>query len=179
MNTRLLVLGFLTHGPTHGYELQKNMEEGYVETWADVLPGSIYHALKQLTKEGLLEVQRTEHTGHRGRAIYALTETGWQELRRLMRETLHLPPHSFPSTFYTAISFLGELPEKEQRAALEQLIPRLESDLKTWREGENIKTIQLPEQHPLRILFQNGREHLEADLRMVRALLEILTLEKA
>ena len=174
MNTRLLVLGYLTYGPAHGYEMQKHMEESRVETWADVLPGSIYHALKQLTKEGFLEVQKTEQAGHRLRAVYALTEAGRQEFRRLLRHALTVPPRAFPTEFYTALSFLAELPREELRTALELLVPQLEEELGDWNEGEKVKTALLPADDHLRFLFQNGREHLEADLRMLRSILATL-----
>jgi len=51
---RLFVLGLLYARPRHGYEIRKWLETRRTDLWTGVLPGSIYHALKQMTKEGLV-----------------------------------------------------------------------------------------------------------------------------
>ncbi len=86
MDTRLLVLGLLSMAPMHGYEIKKTMDLTRAAVWAAVLPGSVYHALKTMAAEGLVEVKATEATGHRTRAIYAITPAGRSELKRLLRE---------------------------------------------------------------------------------------------
>src|SRR5581483_1148932 len=174
MSTRLMVLGLLNEGPRHGYEIQKWLEESQTGLWADVLPGSIYHALQRMQKEGFVELRETEQSGHRLRAVYAITETGRSELQRLLREALQRPPRAFPTEFYTALAFLKELPGQEVLTMIEALIPRLEEEIALWNQGEVIKSeyVLLPEY--VRAAFANGREHLEADLRLLQRLREIL-----
>ncbi len=54
--TRLLVLGVVRkHGKAHGYQVRRELLTWSADKWANVAPGSIYHALKQMAKEGLLE----------------------------------------------------------------------------------------------------------------------------
>ena len=54
--TRLLVLGCVRiFQPVHGYFLRRELVSWEVDRWAHVHPGSIYNALKSLTKAGLLE----------------------------------------------------------------------------------------------------------------------------
>src|SRR6266542_4281519 len=54
--TRLLVLGVVRmHGTAHGYQVRRELLTWSADRWGNVAPGSIYHALKQMAKEGLLD----------------------------------------------------------------------------------------------------------------------------
>lgn len=92
MSTRLLVLGLLNESPKYGYEIQKWLEQSRTDTWADVLPGSIYHALQQLQKEGLVRVSETSQVGHRLKAVYAITDAGRSAFKTLLRQALQQVP---------------------------------------------------------------------------------------
>jgi DNA-binding PadR family transcriptional regulator len=178
-STRLMVLGLLKEAPRHGYEIQRWLEESRTETWANVLPGSIYHALQQLQKEGCVQVHEIAHTGHRLKAVYAITEAGRIAFHRLLCEAFEHPPHAFPASFYTALTFLKELPPTEALVMVEALIPKLEQEVELWNEGEAVKNAHFPLPAYVRALFTNGREHLEADLRMLHRLREFLSLDKS
>lgn len=82
---RLLVLGVVRlRGRAHGYAVHRELAGWKIETWTMVKPGSVYHALKQLTKEGLLRDVGTEASREGpGRTLYALTDRGEAEFRRL------------------------------------------------------------------------------------------------
>ncbi len=175
MNTRLLVLGLLNESPKHGYEIQKWLEQTRTDAWANVLPGSIYHALQQLHKEGFVQVSETPQVGHRLKAIYAITDAGRMEFKQLLRQALHHPPQAFPTDFYTALVFLAELPRQEVRALVEQLIPKREQEIESWAHGQTIKNEFHPLPEHIRAVFANGREHLEADLRLLYRLRTILS----
>ena len=59
--TRLLVLGVVRlFQPVHGYEVRRELLSWRAQEWASVKPGSIYNALKTLTREGYLEVVGTD-----------------------------------------------------------------------------------------------------------------------
>jgi DNA-binding PadR family transcriptional regulator len=170
LNTRLMVLGLLNDAPRHGYSIQRHLEESRVDAWADVRPGSIYQALKQLETEGLVEMRETAQTGHRVKAVYAITETGRAEFRRLLLHALAQPPRAFPSKFYTALTFLYVLAPEDALAAIQALIPRVEATIESWALGETIKNDTFSLTEPVRAVFANGREHLEADLRLLHRL---------
>jgi DNA-binding PadR family transcriptional regulator len=174
MNTRLFVLGVLARGPKHGYEIKKGLELHRTDLWADVLPGSIYHALKQMATEGLIELHATEQSGHRLRAVYAITPAGRAELVRLLQEAWRKPPRSFPSSLYAALAFSNEMPREAVRAAIEGLLAAVEEELNAWNLGEAAREQAGQLTEPVRACFVNGREHLEADLRLLRRLKEIL-----
>ncbi|MEU4341081.1 PadR family transcriptional regulator [Nocardia sp. NPDC023852] len=87
---RLLVLGVMRlHQPTYGYAVRRELLSWRAETWTNVKPGSIYHALKQLTQEGKLSAFGTEGSSQGpGRTLFELTEEGEAEFRKLMDEAL-------------------------------------------------------------------------------------------
>ncbi len=61
--TRLLVLGGVRRfGRAHGYEVRRELMSWGSDEWAHVNPGSIYHALRQLAKEGLLRAHEVEES---------------------------------------------------------------------------------------------------------------------
>lgn len=176
MSTRLMVLGLLNDTPRHGYEIQKWLEESRTAAWASVLPGSIYHALQQMQREGLVEVCAVPQTGHRLRAVYKITRSGRSEFKRLLLEALQRPPHAFPIDFYTALVFLEELPYREALHRIEALIPAIEQEIVAW--DTSTQAIISSEKQSIseytQTIFANGREHLEADLRLLRSLREML-----
>ncbi|MGW0250613.1 PadR family transcriptional regulator [Nocardia goodfellowii] len=87
---RLLVLGVIRRQqPTHGYAVRRELLSWQAETWTNVKPGSIYHAIKQLAAEGKLDTLRTEDSAEGpGRTLYAMTEAGEAEFRKLMDSAL-------------------------------------------------------------------------------------------
>src|SRR5690606_27723982 len=87
---RLLVLGVMRRQqPTHGYAVRQELLSWRADTWTNVKPGSIYHALKQLTQEGKLRALGTEGSSHGpGRTIFELTAAGEDEFRTLMDAAL-------------------------------------------------------------------------------------------
>jgi DNA-binding PadR family transcriptional regulator len=177
--TRLIVLGLLALRPMSGYAIQRYLQLNQTEQWAGILPGSIYHALKKLTAEGLMALRSTEQTGNRTKAIYAITPEGSAEFHRLLKEVWSAPGLHFPVGLYTALNFVDALPRAEVLAALESHIARLQAELEVWSTGETAKLANLPpEAHPyapvIALSFANGREHMQADLRFLRTLRDML-----
>ncbi len=176
MVTRLIVLGLLAMQPMSGYAIQHYLQLNQTDQWADILPGSIYHALKRLAAEGLVTLQSTEQTGNRTKAIYAITPAGTAEFHRLLREAWGTPGLHFPVALYAAATFLDALPRAEVLLAIERHIAALGAELEVWNAGETAKLANLPPQllEYVRLSFANGREHMDADIRLLRALRELL-----
>ena len=118
--TRLLILGALrARQPAHGYEVRRELETWGAENWANVAYGSIYHALKKMSEEGLVEPVDTEQqAGNRpAKTTYAVTERGEDEFQRLLREYWwEYKPAIDP--FQAALAFMDDLPHEELLAAL-------------------------------------------------------------
>lgn len=127
--TRLLVLGAVrSFGRAHGYQIRRELLSWGSDEWANANPGSIYHALKQLTKEGLLSAQEGE--AGPPRTDYEITEQGEAEFFRLLRQALSaVDPR--PDMLAAGLGFLSQLPRDEAIALFRQ---RLEG-LARWREA--------------------------------------------
>ncbi|MBO0839327.1 MAG: PadR family transcriptional regulator [Sciscionella sp.] len=122
---RILVLGVVrSHGQTHGYQVRRDLVSWSADKWANIKPGSIYHALKQLTKEKLLEQVETEPGAGPERTIYRLTEDGETELIMLVSRGLSDVTRDY-ELFNAAFVFCPILPRAQVigllRARLAQL----------------------------------------------------------
>lgn len=106
--TRLLVLGVVRiFQPVHGYSVRRELLSWKVEDWAHVKPGSIYNALRTLTKEGYLEAAGTHTEGSRPeRNLYQLTLDGENEFFTLLRDALWRVGPGDSSFFAAGLSFM-------------------------------------------------------------------------
>ncbi|MBB1246417.1 PadR family transcriptional regulator [Streptomyces durbertensis] len=128
---RLLVLGAVRqHGRAHGYMIRNDLEFWGAHEWSNAKPGSIYHALKQLNKQGLLHAHETAPSPAGGppRTEYELTDAGHAEFLRLLRHSLTAIDEK-PDVLTSAVGFIVDLPRQE---AVELLRKRV-ADLEAWR----------------------------------------------
>ena len=121
--TRLLVLGAVRiFQPAHGYLIRRELLTWRVEEWANVQPGSIYHALRSLTRDALLREGEAPigvgGSGPAARATYSLTDDGELEFTRLLREALWQPHPAEPSWLLAGISLWPALARAEVLDAL-------------------------------------------------------------
>jgi len=117
--TRMMILGLVQWmQPVHGYDVRRELLSWSADKWANVQPGSIYHALRKLAEEELLREVATEQVGARpARTTYEITDKGAAEFQTLLRNSwwsLATPPDPFMAAF----SFLPALPRAEASAAL-------------------------------------------------------------
>jgi DNA-binding PadR family transcriptional regulator len=117
--TRLLVLGAVRiFQPTHGYHVMRELTTWHVDEWANLKPGSIYNALRSLTKAGMLTEERGDG-GSGPRAVYRLTDDGESEFQGLLRSSIwQLHPHE-PAWLLCGLSFWWALSREEVIDALE------------------------------------------------------------
>ncbi|MBO4206921.1 PadR family transcriptional regulator [Micromonospora echinofusca] len=115
----MMILGLVKWmQPVHGYDVRRELLSWGAEKWANVQPGSIYHALRKLTEEGLLRAVATEQVGGRpARTSYEVTPKGADEFETLLRG-LWWQLHEPTDPFAVAFSFLPALPRDEAAAAL-------------------------------------------------------------
>jgi DNA-binding PadR family transcriptional regulator len=168
--TRLMVLGLLTYKPMSGYELQQALIVSQADKWAGILPGSIYHALKKLDQEGLVELEGVQQTGNRSKATYRITPKGQEELSKLTVEALSERSVVFPTSIYTALSFLHLVPRDVILTALQEQIVRLEEDYRDMKKGEEEKTEAIPLTPEALLVFENIYGQYELQLQFLRKL---------
>ena len=89
-SVRLYILGALDRvGPMHGHQIRREAQTNRAELWTDIKVGSLYSALGRMAAEGIIEAVRTEKAGNLpDRTIYAITDSGRQELDALRGATL-------------------------------------------------------------------------------------------
>jgi DNA-binding PadR family transcriptional regulator len=115
----LLILGVVRwFQPVHGYDVRRELLSWHADEWANVQPGSIYHALKKLAEEGLLREVATEQVGSRpARTTYEITPKGEEEFQDLLnRSWWDYKPALDP--FAMAFTFLPAMPRHLSTAAL-------------------------------------------------------------
>ena len=127
--TRLLVLGVVRmFGRAHGYQVRRELLTWSADKWANVQPGSIYHALKKMTAEDLLEQVDVEPgEGGPDRTAYRLTDVGEQEYQVLLSKALSDPQLNHPD-LSAAISLMTTLPRARVINLLRHRLVHLEAE---------------------------------------------------
>ncbi|MEV1019741.1 PadR family transcriptional regulator [Streptomyces sp. NPDC050264] len=128
---RLLVLGAVRqHGRAHGYQVRGDLEYWGAHEWSNAKPGSIYHALKQMAKQGLLVADEIAPSTAGGppRTEYEITERGTEEYLTLLRASLTAYDQR-PDILAAALGFMVDLPREEAVALLRERVRRIEK----WR----------------------------------------------
>ncbi|MDA0566239.1 PadR family transcriptional regulator [Streptomonospora sp. S1-112] len=172
--TRLLVLGMVrSFGPAHGYQVRRELLSWGADTWANVKPGSIYHALRQLLKGGMLRSAGVEESGEGPeRALFEVTAAGEEEFFRLLQEALS-DAEAKPEYFGAAITFMTALPRSR---ALGLLRFRLEGLEKARRTAESLLGTEVMGYKPAHVyeLFRSWVVAAEANEAFTRELIERL-----
>jgi DNA-binding PadR family transcriptional regulator len=125
----MLILGLVNWmQPVHGYDVRRELLSWSADKWGNVQPGSIYHALRKLTEEGLLREVKTEQVGSRpARTTYEITPKGVDEFENLLRGYWwDIKPG--PDPFFAALAFLPAMPREEAAAALRHRADQLRTD---------------------------------------------------
>lgn len=133
----MMILGLVQWmQPVHGYDVRRELLSWSADKWANVQPGSIYHALRKLTEEGLLREVAKEQVGARpARTTYEITPKGAEEFLTLLRSNWwHLATP--PDPFMAAFSFLPALPREEAAAALRNRAVQLQAGVEQLRSAQ-------------------------------------------
>jgi DNA-binding PadR family transcriptional regulator len=126
--TRMMILGLVQWlQPVHGYDVRRELLSWNADRWANVQPGSIYHALRKLAEEGLLREVATEQVGGRpARTTYEITEKGGNEFQALLRKNFW-EIGGLPDPFLAAFAFLPAMSREEAVAALRARAKQLQA----------------------------------------------------
>lgn len=178
--TRVLVLGILDVQPMSGYDIQQMLRLSDAERWGGVLIGSIYHALKKMESEGLVEVASIEQTGHRQKAIYKITAIGQAHLKQLVGECLKTSSVDYPSTLYSGMSFIGKISNDEALAALYHQRDSLEKEYDVLKSGLRLKKAAMNNYIPPMqlLIFDNMFAIVKEQQSFVEKAIQLLEAEK-
>ncbi|MFE6102480.1 PadR family transcriptional regulator [Streptomyces laurentii] len=141
---RLLVLGAVKqHGRAHGYQVRNDLEYWGAHEWSHAKPGSIYHALKHMAKQGLLRADESAPStvGGPPRVEYEITDAGRAEYLRLLRVALATYDQA-TDVLSAGIGFMVDLP----RAEVTELLRARLRGLDAWRA--EVTTYYTPKDGP-------------------------------
>ena len=126
--TRLLVLGVVRmYGSAHGYQVRRELLTWSADKWANVAPGSIYHALKKMTAEALLTEAGSDAGQGPDRTAYRLTPDGETEFQLLLAKYLAESDDSAQGAYRlaAAVTFLPALPRAKALSLLRHRLTQL------------------------------------------------------
>ena len=127
MDVRTICLGILTRGEATGYEIKKLFDEDGYHHFVEASFGSIYPALNQLTRDGLVEVRAEAQEKRPDRKVYSITQAGRSQfLASLLKP---LPEDRHRSAFVFAMLFSHLLPHARVSALLDAYVRQNEEKL--------------------------------------------------
>lgn len=106
MDVKTLCLGVLCLGEASGYEIKKFFEDGFSHFYVAGF-GSIYPALAQLTREGLVTCIDVRQEGRPTKKVYRVTDSGVALFHQELAKT-H-PAHKIRSDFLLQMIFATHL----------------------------------------------------------------------
>ena len=127
MDVRTICLGILTRGEATGYEIKKLFDDDGYHHFVEASFGSIYPALNQLTRDGLVEVRAEAQEKRPDRKVYSITQAGRSQfLASLLKP---LPEDRHRSAFVFAMLFSHLLPKARVSELLDVYVRQSEEKL--------------------------------------------------
>ena len=161
------LLGLLTEGERHGYDLRRQ----YLRRFPAAKPlaaAQIYATLDRLLRDGLVAAGATERVGGPDRTVFAVTAQGRAELERWLSE-VEVPSEYVVNLLSMKVTLA--LLVADQRAAADFLRRQREAHLARMREYTRVKTD--PDADVLRVIAADyAINHLDADLRWIDTTLQ-------
>ncbi len=171
-NAELVLLSLIAERPSHGYDLEKVIEERGMRNWTDIAFSSIYFLLNKLVRDGCIAAQTVPAAG-RGPAkkVYAILPAGEEALRRGVREGLANP---FPGdrAFLFGLSCLPLLAPEVALAALQERLTALEARQSELKAHPALTQPGFPPH--VSAMFTYSLSLLESEIAWLRALVESL-----
>jgi DNA-binding PadR family transcriptional regulator len=126
MDVRTLCLGVLTERAMSGYEIKKHFEHAFRHFFVAGF-GSIYPALAELARDGLVSVTSVEQEKRPDKKVYELTERGWAVLLGELGQAR--PQHRVRSEFLALMYFAHLLPAYRVPQIMDEMVGEWERRL--------------------------------------------------
>ncbi|MFW9980448.1 MAG: PadR family transcriptional regulator [Candidatus Thorarchaeota archaeon] len=128
-STYLTVLTILGGGAEYGYEVNNIIEQFGYRKWVDLRFSSVYKALSELEKRGLVEGKKKDDQLKTSKKTYRLTRKGRSFLGKQIKMCLTNPPR--PKTLFDlGVSAMSLLTRDEVLDALQTYKTNLENGLR-------------------------------------------------
>jgi DNA-binding PadR family transcriptional regulator len=132
-----MILGLLTEGERHGYDLVREMEDRGMLRWAKASKVAVYKALASLEREGCLTSWLEKSGNTPQKRVYALTHRGEEMLRDLVYG-LCSSQEPIRSETFIGLIFMGCLDGDEKREALERRLKYLQGQIRRLGKEKSI-----------------------------------------
>lgn len=160
MSASHALLGLLTEGARHGYDLRRQYQRRFPAA-KPLAPAQIYATLERLLRDGLVAVGATERVGGPDRTVFAVTGPGRAEVQRWLREVE--APSEYVTNLLSMKVTLAMLVADESTAT-DFLRRQREVHLTRMRLHTRVKAD--PDADLLRVIAADyALNHLDADLR--------------
>jgi DNA-binding PadR family transcriptional regulator len=143
----LAALEVLHEGPHHPYEIHQTMLERKMDRLVKLSPGTLYHTIERLDRDGFVQVVETTREGKRPeRTTYRLTDAGRDAFAERLRHLIATVAEEYPS-FSVAVELMHTL---DQEDAVRQLRVRA-LDLEARLAALDVACVHLADMdlHPL------------------------------
>lgn len=146
-STYLTVLSILGGGAEYGYEVNNIIEQFGYREWVDLRFSSVYKALSELEKRGLVTGTKKDATVKTSKKTYKLTRKGKILLKNQIKMCLTDPPRE-KTLFDLGVASMGLLRQDEvlealyeHRSNLERGLEFLESNVQNFDNIERLRRV--------------------------------------
>jgi DNA-binding PadR family transcriptional regulator len=169
MDLRMVIMGLLMQGPTHGYDLKQTLEEK-LSPFLEISSAPLYYTLKKLEQEGLVTKMSAVSGKRPKKYVYNLTANGQKAIKGLLLENisyLHRPSFNLDISLY----FLNFLTPEDVIATLKGRL----------RESRKLKYLLQRQKNKLKSDTSRKREYIitahnirlaDAEMEFVKDLIE-------
>jgi DNA-binding PadR family transcriptional regulator len=149
------VLALLVERPLHPYEMHQTLLARRTDQVVKVRPGSLYHAVDRLHRDGLLRAVGTERAGNRPeRTTYEITDAGRAALAETLAAMIAAPVNEYPR-FPLAVAEAHQLPRGTVLGLLRDRRTRLAVELDALRAGvERVQEKGLPARYWIDLTYR-------------------------
>jgi DNA-binding PadR family transcriptional regulator len=169
MKAELYILGVLHRGNFHPYEIRRRLTQAMIECFTDVDVGTLYYAVRQLAKHGLLAEAANQRVARGGmRTVYRITRRGRDRFRELLHAQF-AAEGDLREVLYGPMLFLHLADLKLVAQALRTQIDRQNARRAEIRKLHRQWIAVLPTGS--RHLMEHVAEQCRLDLRWLRAVL--------
>jgi DNA-binding PadR family transcriptional regulator len=131
----IAVLALLREAPMHPYQMQRLLRLRHKDEILALKRGSLYHAIGRLTRDGLIEVEKTVRDGKRPeRTSYRISPAGLSSFLDVLRKIVATPRRE-SSECMAAMSFLVHLNPKEASRLLSERGNNLGAEIAQFTAG--------------------------------------------
>lgn len=169
------ILGLLSEGPKHGYQIHQDIKKREMDYWAKIKLASIYTTLTRLEEQALIKSEKEKVGNMPERTVYSITAKGKERLGDMV-EKLLVEDERPEWLFGLGVAFIYGASRERVLAALQQRQERLQQcdgDLQ-----EHLSTLKGQVPFNWYMLIENAHKHMQLEREWLEELIALVQSEK-